>query len=267
MLAAAPGWLRAAASAKKRSAPAAASAKGGRNSSAWRASFDAAKGARSPEEAEGARRTHEAVAVVAGLTPAEARRASTNGSRTGLAAAARIRSFYRRIPLDLPLDHRFARRSAHAQLVAFHVCAGPHSTFIPGVAVGPVKSLAGAAHLSEKKARDGLRELAFARLLRSDTRAGVFWIPSVTEALPPERLGVHRGRETALRSHIPPCRLRNEIAGVIRAQFRTESLVWAKRALNPGGSKEEGAPSPDLPGPKTSETTNAPTAKTGVLNG
>jgi hypothetical protein len=200
-----------------------------------------------PEEAATARNVLlEAAPVGDGFTRADAQRASTNGLRDGLAASARIRSYYRRIPLDLPLDPRFARRSAHAQLIAFHICAGVHSTFIPGLAIAPVQSLAAVAHLTEKQARLALRELALARLLLSDLRAGVFWIPSVTEASPPENLDVHRGREKALTFHVPKCTLREKITALVAKQRCTENPRAPKRALKSAGTKGKGALSSPL---------------------
>ena len=191
-------------------------AEGHRNATLNTAVFIASKDADSDTEAVNA-----AARLVAAstLTRVEAERTGRSAFVAGLEVGARRRKRFRRVPIMLVLDPRFQSRSADAKLVAYVICAGPDATAIPGVSVASLEALARSASLSKDRTTKALRELAFARFLRSDLRAGLFWIPSVTEKFEPEAPSVTKAWRNALDAALPTCRLRDEIAKALAAQL------------------------------------------------
>lgn len=175
----------------------------------------------------------------------EVARTMRSGLDAGLEARRRQRERFRRVPVTLMLDSRFTGRTAQAKLIALYVCTGPDSTAIPGVAVTSLARLAASASLSDEAARQALRELSKRGLLRSDLRAGVLWLPSVTERFRPDNPNVARAWSNALISKVPRCSLWLEI------EFATSEGVSGhsgavpstsgKRALEGRLDKEEGS--------------------------
>jgi Bifunctional DNA primase/polymerase, N-terminal len=215
---------------------------GTRNTTLNREVFLASKDAASASEAEKATAR---LAAVSTLPKAEAERTTRSALGAGLEAARRQRERFRRVPVTLMLDSRFTGRTAQAKLIALYVCTGPDSTVIPGVAVTSLARLAASASLSDEATRHALRELSKRGLLWSDLRAGVLWLPSVTERFRPDNPNVARAWSNALSSKIPRCSLWRKIGLAISVgdpgHSGAVSSTSGKRTLEGRLDKEEGS--------------------------
>lgn len=186
--------------------------KGQRNTTLNREAFITARDA--PSYAEAAEAAASLIAA-SRLPNREAVRTARSALWAGRGVADRRSRMFRRIPTLVTSDPRFRGRSPEAKLVALLICAGEGATAIPGVAVSSPRVLAEEASLSEQGTRDALRELAQAGLLRSDIRAGLLWIPSVTGRFRPESTNVVKAWSNALGLHIPRCGLHDAIAEAV----------------------------------------------------
>lgn len=185
---------------------------GTRNVTLNREAFLSAMGSSTDSRAEAA---VSGLVALSSLPEAEATRVGRRALREGLKAARPLRERYRRVPVMFPIDPRFNARTANAKLVAYTILAGSGSAAIPGVAVFRPRALAEAASLTEEQVRNAVRELSRSRLLRSDVRAGVYWLPEVTARFAPKTPNETRAWGNALKGYIPRCSLKDEIAAAV----------------------------------------------------
>ena len=216
---------------------------GTRNVVLNREAFTAAKG--SPTEAQ-AEAAVSRLVDLSGLPEAEAARVGRKALKAGRKAAERQRERFRRVPAMFTSYSRFHPRTAEAKLIALLICTGSGASAIPGVAVFRPRALAEEASLSEEKVKGAVRELSKRGLLRSDVRAGVYWLPTVTECFTPKSTNEVRAWENALKEYVPRCALWKQIARAIAARTSGHSgalpAPWAAPAAGLILDKEEGSP-------------------------
>jgi hypothetical protein len=129
-------------------------------------------------------------------------------------------SHYRRTPVSLWTRAAFRRLSTHARLLLLYLRTGPATTGIPGLTVIGEAALAEELRWETAQARESMKELEQAGLVRIDREARVVWVPGViADDWPASSKNVLGWRH--FWEDIPESPLREEAARSLRAALAT----------------------------------------------